>query len=158
MSARAESIRKSAPAKRDSHLRVVDKRTKSKKRKSRGKAAGITTSLVLAGAIVMGVLLEQVTLAQSAFELSKIRREFAVAEARHEELLLEAARLDSATRVERFARRSLGMVDPAPGQVEYIVADVRTGTSLDQSTIHEGDEANAPVTGIRSAASYGGSP
>ena len=157
MSARAESVRRSAPNRKE-HLRVVTKSTKSSRRRSRGKATSITVSLVLAGAIVMGVLLMQVTLAQSAFELSRIRKDLVAAEARHEELLLEAARLDSATRVERFARRSLGMVDPAPHQIEYIVANVRTGTTLDQSTIQEGEDAETPASGIRSAAGYGGSP
>ncbi len=80
--------------------------------------------IILAGAIVVGVLLEQVVLAQSAFKLAKIRKEVAEAEELHQELLLEAARLESPGRIERVARRDLAMVEPTG--VEYIVADVAT--------------------------------
>ena len=84
---------------------------------------GAVTAIV-AGAIVFGVLLEQVVLAQSAFKLTSIRQSLATAEARHEELLLEAAKLDSAARIEKYARVELGMIDPAPATVRYIVADI----------------------------------
>jgi cell division protein FtsL len=84
---------------------------------------GAVTAIV-AGAIVFGVLLEQVVLAQSAFKLTSIRQSLTIAEARHEELLLEAAKLDSAARVEKYARTELGMIDPVPSTVRYIVADI----------------------------------
>jgi cell division protein FtsB len=72
--------------------------------------------------VVFGVLLEQVVLAQSAFKLGHIREESVVAEARHQELLLEATKLGSPGRIESYARTQLGMVDA--GEVSYIVADV----------------------------------
>ena len=75
MSARAQSVRK--PIDRTKHLSVVDRRRKAsgKKKHGRTKAFVITVSLLLGGAIVMGVLLEQVTLAQSAFELAELAQE-----------------------------------------------------------------------------------
>ena len=159
MSARAQTLRK--PIDRGKHLSVVDRRRKASGKKTQGRTKGfvITVSLLLGGAIVAGVLLEQVTLAQSAFELAEIREDLVAAETRHEELLLEAANLDSATRIERFARNSLGMVEPAPGSIEYIVADVRTGGRLNSTSVKQGDESPAAVTGgLRSAAGFGGSP
>lgn len=160
MNARAESVRKKS-VDRSKHLSVVERRRKAsgKSPKKRTKGFVITVSLLLGGAIVMGVLLEQVLLAQSAFELAKLRKNVTAAEARHEELLLQSANLDSATRIERYARAHLGMVEPAPGTVEYIVADVRTGTHLGSATVRQGDEPAAGVAGgMRAAASYGVSP
>ena len=159
MSARAQTARK--PVDRKKHLKVVERRRKASGKSTRGRTKSfvITVSLLLGGAIVVGVLLEQVTLAQSAFELAELRNDLVAAEARHEELLLEAANLDSATRIERYARRSLGMVDPAPGSIEYIVADVRTGGNLYSTSVKKGDDEPAAVAGgIRSAAGFGGSP
>jgi cell division protein FtsL len=71
---------------------------------------------------VFGVLLEQVVLAQSAFELGRVREDVVAAEAHHQELLLEATKLGSPGRIERYAREDLGMVDSA--EVGYIVAEV----------------------------------
>ena len=159
MSARAQTARK--PVDRSKHLSVVERRRKASGKTSRGRTKGfvITVSMLLGSAIVVGVLLEQVTLAQSAFELAEMRQDLVAAEARHEELLLEAANLDSATRIERYARTSLGMVDPVPGSVEYIVADVRTGGRLATETIKQGDGKPTTVTGgLRSAAGSGSSP
>jgi cell division protein FtsB len=158
VSARPDPIRRKA-VDRKQHLSVVECRRKAsgKHQERRGRGFVITVSLLLGGAIVMGVLLEQVVLAQSAFELAKLRKDVVAAEATQEELLLQAARLDSATRIERYARRSLGMVDPAPGSVEYIVANVRTGDGLGRTSVREGGHEPVPVTGgIRSAAAYGG--
>ena len=159
MSARAQTARK--PVDRKKHLSVVERRRKASGKTSRGHTKGfvITVSILLGGAIVVGVLLEQVTLAQSAFELAEMRQDLVAAEARHEELLLESANLDSAARIERYARTSLGMVDPAPGSVEYIVADVRTGGRLATGTIKQGDDKPTTVSGgLRSAAGFGSSP
>ena len=83
----------------------------------------ILASIAIA-AIVAGVLLEQVVLAQSAFKLSHIREQLTKAEEDREVLILEAAKLDSAARIERYARENLGMVDPAPQDVRYIVANI----------------------------------
>lgn len=72
---------------------------------------------------IFGVLLEQVVLAQSAFKLGRIREEVAAAEAHHQELLLDATKLGSPGRIERYAREDLGMVDSA--DVGYIVAEIK---------------------------------
>lgn len=82
--------------------------------------------MITVGALITGVLLEQVVLAQSAFKLQAIDQRLAQAETRQEELLAEMAELESPGRIERYARTSLGMVDPT--SIEYIVARVRTGT------------------------------
>jgi cell division protein FtsL len=74
-------------------------------------------------AVVIGVLLEQVVLAQSAFKVGRLREEVFEAEARHQELLLEATRLGSPGRIERFARDQLGMVEAS--RIEYVEAKVR---------------------------------
>ena len=87
-------------------------------------AAGAIIAAILVVATIFGILLEQVVLAQSAFKLAELREDIATAEARREELLLEAARLESPARIEHFARQDLGMVEPPT--VQYIVADVKT--------------------------------
>lgn len=123
MSARASQVRSA----RSDRLRVVRRRNKKgllKRSGSRRVAPLAILGTIAAVAIVFGVLLEQVVLAQSAFRLSAIRKDLTSEEARHEELLLESAKLDSSTRIERFARDVLGMVDPLPASVQYIVADV----------------------------------
>jgi cell division protein FtsL len=79
-------------------------------------------AIVCVTAVVFGVLLEQVILAQSAFELTRIRQRIAAAQAENQELLLQMTELQSPDRLERFAREELGMVDPS--RVEYVVADV----------------------------------
>jgi len=105
-------------------LRLIRRRSRALLKRTRGTrfAPVALVSAICAGAVVFGVLLEQVFLAQSAFKLSGVRRQAAAAEARHQELLLRVTKLQSPRRLERFARDRLGMV--APGGVEYIVADV----------------------------------
>jgi hypothetical protein len=76
-------------------------------------------------AVVFAVLLEQVVLAQSAFKMAGIRERLVAAETRHHELLLDAAKLESSDRIERYARDVLGMVKPQQSTLNYIVADVR---------------------------------
>jgi cell division protein FtsL len=164
MSAHAHSLRgkqSHAPA-----LRLL------KRDHKKGNASGssvrrtLTTvgvAVVLGGAIIFAILLEQVVLAQSAFELGTLRENMAKEESLHEELLLESAQLDNAARIERYARQSLGMVEPAPGSVQYVVADVRTGTPLAQDTVghgaglhRTGASAFQPASAI--GAQYEGSP
>jgi cell division protein FtsL len=125
VSARAAQLR-STP--RRANLKVVRRRHRSLiKRTPHSKLVVATIAgAIVAGAILFGILLEQVVLAQSAFKLTKVRERLVAEEARHEELLLEAASLDSSARIERYAREVLGMVDPGPGQVNYIVADLGT--------------------------------
>lgn len=131
-SRKEETPRRSAKA----DLKVVSRRKKKGLINRAGtRLAPLTILAVIAiGGIVAGILLEQVVLAQSAFKLTKIRQELTVAEENREVLMLEAAKLESAARIERYARDTLGMVDPAPGNVRYIVADIRprmrTGSSL----------------------------
>ncbi|HET7482836.1 MAG TPA: cell division protein FtsL [Actinomycetota bacterium] len=127
MSARPATIRERAlvPAR---HLHLVRRKGRSHKLIKRTRTTRVGMFAVVGGivvaAIVAGVLLEQVVLAQSAFRLGDLRKKLESADARHEELLLESAQLDSAARIERYARSTLGMVDPAPDQIEYIVAKV----------------------------------
>lgn len=105
---------------------VVRRRSRATVRRSPGTRLapfGVLAAICLA-AVVFGVLLEQVILAQSAFKLASIRRQTAAAEARNESLLLEVTKLQSPSRIERHARSVLGMVEPA--RVEYIVAAVRS--------------------------------
>ena len=122
MSARAAILAPAAP-----RLRLA--RRKTRKLITRGTARRVAPMYIVVAiaisAIVAGVLLEQVVLAQSAFKLSAINKRLSVAEARQEELLAEVAQLESPGRIERYARMQLGMVDPTI--VEYVVADVRIG-------------------------------
>jgi cell division protein FtsB len=110
-------------------LRVV--RRGSKKLIKRERATRLAPLAILgaivAVAVVFGVLLEQVVLAQSAFKLTRVRERLAVAEERHQELLLQAAKLESSDRISRFARDELGMIEPGPGDVQYLSADIRLG-------------------------------
>lgn len=125
---RQKPATRTAPKKPD--LKVVQRRKSKKliKRTGARRLAPFTiTASIAIAAIVTGILLEQVVLAQSAFELQKIRVELTEAEEDREVLMLEAARLDSDARVERYARETLGMVDPAPQSVRYIVADIGLG-------------------------------
>ncbi|MFN2389124.1 MAG: hypothetical protein ABR575_05890 [Actinomycetota bacterium] len=95
-------------------------------------APAMVLAAICAVVVIGGVLLEQVVLAQSAFKMVKLRDRLAVAEARHEELLLRSAKLEAPGRIERVARADLEMVDPP--SVQYIVADVpaRSAFSLAQ--------------------------
>jgi cell division protein FtsB len=112
----------------------------------------IIVATICVGAVIFGVLLEQVVLAQSAFKLSQINEQLEAAETKHEELLLNAARLEAPGRIETYARERLGMIDPA--HVEYIVADVprRSGRRFASTTklpatgqaAAQGLEENAP--------------
>lgn len=99
---------------------------------------------IVVGAVIAGVLLEQVVLAQSAFKLEAINKKLAAAEARQEELLAEMAELESPGRIERHARAELGMVDPVT--VEYIVANVRIGNENRLAQAMNAREIAAPGT------------
>lgn len=105
--------------------------------------------VVVVIALVFGILLEQVVLAQSAFRLTEQRARLQAAEERHETLRRTAARLESPARIERFARGVLGMVDPVATGVQYIVADIRPpGTS-------EGDSSSAGGIAVGDGAGTG---
>lgn len=131
MSSRAPLLQRREAWPGPAELEVVTRRRAARATRAPRRAAPmVVLAIVCAAAVVFGVLLEQVVLAQSAFKLAGLRAELRAAEARHEELLLEAARLSSSARIERLARGSLGMVDPR--EVEYVVADVgRRGAVAD---------------------------
>lgn len=67
--------------------------------------------------------------------------------------MLEAAKLDSEARIERYAREKLGMVDPEPQNVRYIVADIQSGTKTG-TTIAIGS-FRAPTRAAADAAALG---
>ncbi|HVL63679.1 MAG TPA: hypothetical protein VM573_00745 [Actinomycetota bacterium] len=109
------------------HLRVV---RKGRRRAGRGRGTSVfVTGGIIAVALVFGVLLEQVILAQSAFRLSAIRERLATAERRYENLMHEAVILDNPARIERVARRRLGMIEPDPAARRFVVANVRSGSA-----------------------------
>lgn len=118
-----------APAE-TARLKVV--RRGSRKLIKRDRSRRLASLAILGGivaiAVVFGVLLEQVVLAQSAFKMTRVRERLAEAEERHQELLLQAATLESSDRIERFARDELGMVEPGPGDVQYLSADIVLGS------------------------------
>lgn len=149
MSTAAARLRTGRPAPRE--LRVVRRRSRRliKRQASRRVAPLALASVVLIGTIVVAVLLERVVLSQSAFELARLRKRVAAAEARHQELLLEAARLESPGRIERVARVRLGMVDPV--SVNYIVADVGVPSSPLVAT----ERAQASVEDATAIGAYG---
>ena len=114
------------------HLRVV--RRKSRNLMVRSESRRLVPTAIISGiavlAIVVGVLLEQVVLAQSAFKLARVREKLVTQEQRHQDLLLEATRLEGSDRIERYARDVLGMVDAKATGANYIVADVHVRDPL----------------------------
>ncbi len=127
MSARPSQLRAPRTRTRTPGLRLV--RRRSRKLIRRGFSTKVAPLAIVASlgvaAVVVVVLLEQVVLAQSAFELAEIRAQIVEAEAENQELLLEATRLGSPGRIEQYATQELGMVKPAPDEVDYVVADVK---------------------------------
>ncbi len=123
MSAREAQVRR-APGKKESRppLRVVRRRSRRLilRGSSRRLAPLVIIGVIAVGALITTVLLEQVFLAQSAFKLTKIRTSLTGAEERHQELLVAASRLEDPSRIESYARRRLGMIDPL--SVRYLVA------------------------------------
>lgn len=81
----------------------------------------VVIGLVCVFTVIFGVLIARVVLVKTSFKLQKIQEELVAAEEMHEELILEAAKMESPARIERVAR-SMGMIDPAT--VNYIVADI----------------------------------
>ena len=160
MSARAHdvAVRRSA---RKPELKVVRRKSRNLIKRS---SEGRRISVLIAGgivtlALIAAILLEQVVLAQSAFHLSDIRKDLEAAEEKHEILLLESARLDSSARIERYARENLGMVDPIPGGVQYIVADIKQPKSL-RTAIGAKHRTTIPTEGVAAGdyAYEGGAP
>ena len=150
MSARASQLRAPRTRQDNPGLRLVRRRSRSPIRRA------FTTSLaplvvlasVLVAAAIAAVLLEHIVLTKSAFELSKIREEVTVAEARHQELLLQATKLGSPGRIEYYARTELGMVDSQAAATKYVVAEIKgLGGEFVFARSQRGDSL-APATGI----------
>ncbi len=154
MSAHAHDLRR-RPAARKPQLRVVNKRKARKLRIESLRGASVLIGGGLAAAAIVAIiLLEQVVLVQSAFHLSDLRKQLEVAEEKHEALVLEASTLDSSARIERYARENLGMVNPAPEGVEYIVADIKQPKQF-RDTLARRHRTTVPTEGI-AAGAYGG--
>jgi Cell division protein FtsL len=134
-------------------LRIVRRRRRKGliQREGASRVAPLVIAVAIAVAtIVFAVLLEQVVLAQTAFKLADLTRRASKADRRHQELLVRWARLQSPNRIERYAHRRLGMVDPSPDRVGYLVANVplRTGARLaaHRHTVPAaGSAAQAPI-------------
>lgn len=118
----APARRRKAPQR---HLKVVRRRKKGLILRSRSRrvAPVFVATVVVIIATVSIVLIEQVMLAQTAFKVAQMRERIVKAEARHAELVLQAAQLGSSERIERVAKRDLGMVSPE--EVHYVVANVK---------------------------------
>ena len=151
MSARIDHVRRTPERSREK-LEVVRKKKVKPRRRVRIPIKYLVGVMCVAIPVV-GVLLEQVTLAQSAFKLQNLRQELVVAEEQHEELLLEAAHKGNEGRIEHYARDVLGMIDPPTR--EYIVANVRVRT--DSRLAHVGSGSGDP-NGEAAAAAAGGTP
>ena len=122
MSARAQEIRQAVRER--AALRVVGGKNATVLRPRRR----ISPLAIVALACVLGtiavVLVERVMLAQSAFELTSLMKQVEAADERRSELTFEVARRENPGRIEHYARTQLGMVDPDPATIQYIVADV----------------------------------
>lgn len=116
MSARAQRVERKVPSRQRLSV-VTPKQTKEKRRLP----WLVILSLVCVFTVIFGVLLARVVLVKSSFKLQKIQEQLTAAEAMHEELMLEAAKMESPARIERVAR-SMGMIEPPT--VNYIVADL----------------------------------
>lgn len=123
MSARRDALRGPGAGPSQPRLEVVRRRSRSliQRDAPRRFAPVVVVAVILAATAILGVLLEQVVLAQSAFKMSRLRTDLSAAEARHQELLLEATKLESPRRIERFARTELRLVEPHA--IQYLVSD-----------------------------------
>ncbi|MDQ3662526.1 MAG: cell division protein FtsL [Actinomycetota bacterium] len=123
MSARRDALREPGAASPRPRLEIVRRRSRSliQRDAPRRFAPVVVVAAIVAATAILGVLLEQVVLAQSAFKMSRLRTDLGEAEARHQELLLEATKLESPRRIERFARTELRLVEPQA--VQYLVSD-----------------------------------
>ena len=123
MSARRDALRGPGAGPSQPRLEVVRRRSRSliQRDAPRRFAPVVVVAVILAATAILGVLLEQVVLAQSAFKMSRLRTDLSAAEARHQELLLEATKLESPRRIERFARTELNLVEPHA--IQYLVSD-----------------------------------
>ena len=116
MSARPQRLERKAPSRRPLSI-VRDKKNKGRRRLP----WLVILSLVCVVTVIFGVLLARVVLVKSSFKLQNLQEELAAQQEIHEELLLEAAKMESPARIERVAR-SMGMIEPP--SVNYIVANL----------------------------------
>jgi cell division protein FtsL len=121
MSARAQEIRQAVRER--AALRVVGDRRPMLKPNRRVSPLVILAIVCVLGTVAL-VLVERVMLAQSAFELTRLMERVEAADERRSELAFEVARRENPGRIEHIARTKLGMVDPDPAKIQYIVADV----------------------------------
>lgn len=121
MSARAQEIRQAVRER--AALRVVGERKPALSPLRRVSPLMVVAVVCVLGTVAL-VLVERVMLAQSAFELTRLMESVEAADERRSELTFEVARRENPGRIERYARTKLGMVDPDPATIEYIVADV----------------------------------
>lgn len=136
MSARAAKVKNARPAGRAlSVVRRKDRRL-VKRGTTRRMAPAMVVATILIAATTFGVLLAQVVLAQSGFKMQQLREEVAKADEKHARLVLRAAKLSSAERIERVAIEELGMVFPEQTP-EYIVANVKTRSSQGLAQVAE---------------------
>ena len=121
MSARAQEIRQAVRER--AALRVVGDKRPALAPRRRVSPFVIAAVIAVLGTVAL-VLVERVMLAQSAFELTRLMERVEASDERRSELTFEVARRENPGRIERYARTKLGMVDPDPTAIEYIVADV----------------------------------
>ncbi len=151
--ARAERRTEQAKPQLAPGLEVVRRRSKGLIRRSPARRLAPAAILGAIGvvAVIFAILLEQVILAQSAFELSRLRSNIATVQARHERAMFEASRLESPERIERYARDELGMIEPPLS--EYVIVDVKAPRppGLAQS-VRRSSLSGAPAAAIGAAA------
>jgi len=151
--ARAERRTEQAKPRLAPGLEVVRRRSRGLIRRSPARRLAPAAILGAIGvvAVIFAILLEQVVLAQSAFELSRLRSDLATVQARHERAMFEASRLESPERIERYARDELGMIEPPVS--EYLIAEVKAPRSpgLAQS-VRRSSLSGSPAAAIGAAA------
>ena len=148
MSARAQEIRQAVRER--AALRVVgDKSAAVLRPRRRISPLVVVAVLCVLGTIAL-VLVERVMLAQSAFEMTSLMKQVEAADERRSELTFEVARRENPGRIEHYARTELGMVDPDPATIQYIVADVAP-----RRTDPAGGAINARVAGTGPASANG---
>jgi hypothetical protein len=92
----------------------------------------VSAALLLVSAVVFGLVLLNIHVAQTSFHLSDLQRQAAELEARQGRLRLEVARAESPEKIVEMGA-SLGLV--APGVQEYLQGpSVPAGSSGDEET------------------------
>lgn len=155
MSARRDALRGPGAGSAQPRLEVVRRRSRSliQRDAPRRFAPVVVAAVVVAATAILGVLLEQVVLAQSAFKMSRLRGDLVVAEARHQELLLEATTLESPRRIERFALAELRLVEPEA--IQYLVSDAALTSTMGSGARRGGGPARraaAPYLAVQPSA------